>query len=239
MKIKIARGSPQSHHYLSKSWPLLLFMSVLFFITSCRDILGDDPELFKPQGYVRTFGTDAPIAGARVFQSECEGEVLGSLSCTVVDSALTDATGHFALGTPGGLTIAAAAAGYFPSETQAILGNGATPVDIKLYPHAWLRVTIRNESGAYLISAPGATPVSNSREFLLEAGRDTTFTIFGYGNDDFKYVFGVLDQPNHVLEDISTVKVNEGNIPVHKGEGALSFKVYLSGHDTTDLLIIY
>lgn len=239
MKIKIARGSPQMLHYLSRNWSLLLFMSMLLIMTSCRDVLGGDPELFKPQGYVRTFGSDAPIVGARVFQSECEGEVLGSLSCTLVDSALTDVTGHFALSTPGGLAIAASATGYFPSETQAILGNGATPVDIKLYPHAWLRVTIRNESGAYLISAPGATPVSNSREFFLEADRDTTFTIFGYGNDEFKYVFGVLDQPSHVLEDISIIKVNEGNIPVHKGEGSLNFKVYLPGHDTTDLLIIY
>jgi hypothetical protein len=73
----------------------------------------------------------------------------------------------------------------------------------------------------------------------LEQNQDSTFFLFRKGNEKFKYVFGVLDTPGHVMEDITKIKINNGTIPLTKGLAALYFETPLPGHDTTDITIIY
>lgn len=165
------------------------------------------------------YGTEKPIPDATVYQSECDGEIFGSIYCWTIDSATTDAQGHYAFTTAGGLTVSARAAGYFSSDLQPILSGGATPADIILYPHAWLRVTIKNESGAYEFIPP--SNFSGGPRIHLPQGHDSIFfPLLVRGNKEYFYGYGVYSAPDSPGQWIT-------------------LKPFCPSHDTTNLAIIY
>ncbi len=129
--------------------------------------------------------------------------------------------------------------GFFSDDnsfTYVDVGNETT-TDVVLSPHAWLEVTLKNESGAYQISSPGENGDSNSREFYLNQNQETVFIIFRGGNKDLKYGFDILDTPNHVLDDFSNVKVNGGAIPIIKEGNVCSNYPVIDKVDTDNNII--
>jgi hypothetical protein len=198
-------------------------------------------------GRVLEYGTEQPIEGATVKVRACEGEFLGPIYCYTVDSAKADAQGRYSMPFPNGASLANAyMPGYF-SDIDSEIDIGSKPdndADIWLHPHAWIRVTIRNESGAY-----GFYPDRNQSGLPLihlNIGQDSTLLDeikFRKGNDFTKYIFSsILEEgggtpPLDYWENVKAF-VGSENIPVKVGVGA-SIKFYLPGHDTTDITIIY
>jgi hypothetical protein len=222
------------------------FLLPLIVVTLIRcknwDFNGDPPKEYPPQGRVLEYGTEKPIPDATIYQSECDGEILGNIYCWTIDSTTTDAQGYFAFTIPGGLAVSAKASGYFPSDLQPILSAGATPADIVLSPHAWLKVSLNNTSGAWQITAPGAASTDTQRSLMLEQGADSTITIFRRGNKDYKYIFSILPVPNAPpLKELDSVFVLHNGTRIYPTVDIAStwFSIYLPGHDTTDITIIY
>ena len=147
-------------------------------------------EDVPPAGKVVAFGTNEPIAGATVSLYECEGEVLGSFNCWVTATTTTDANGRYAFKQPG-FSVNATKPQYFSDDntSQPVLAYTETNTDIALPPYAWLKVTLKNESGAYAISVPSKGPLLNGGLVYLEQNQDATFLIFAKGNQDYKYIF--------------------------------------------------
>ena len=232
-------------HYIARSVPLLFthFYFVIALALACS-MCKKPPKEPTVTGRVLEAGTNIPIPNARVKLIEKRAEFLGHTYSSITDSTLSDANGNYTLrysDPKSVLYTQAYSPGYFSdtdSETH-VPSRPADGVDIVLSPHAWIKVHLKNESGAYLIGVPGAISSDNSRDFTLSQGEDSTVVMFRKGNEDYKYVFSVLDTEDHVLEDISNIQINNGSIPIKKGLAALSFTFYLPGHDTTNISIKY
>ena len=193
-------------------------------------------------GYVREFGTDKPIPNARVYAIDCQGELLGSIQCFRADSTRTDDNGaYFMPKQPE--WISATASNYWESEHLApVLYQKELETNVSLYPFAWLKVMIRNESGAYGFYPPqdgsGYPPIR------LEQGRDTTLPLdLSAGNKITKYLFSVRVEENGSFpgpdywQQVKAI-VNGDPTEIQVGIGAF-LDFYLTGHDTTNLTIIY
>jgi len=216
----------------------LLTATALLLLLSC-------PACHKKgtRGRVLEYGTDQPIKNATVILSECEsdGNFSGNINCFEVGRTTTDADGYWSFESDG-FTVGAEAPRYWSSDDdyQVISGDGK-PIDLYLYPYAWLRVVLRNASGAYLISAPGPFLTSTRENLYLNQNEEVTFILLREGNKDYKYIFGILDQPDHVLNDFSKVFVDAENTVIHLNQNTspLSFEIFLPGHDTTTVTITY
>lgn len=173
----------------------------------------------KIEGRVLEFGTEKPIPNATAILSECEGEVLGSFTCTEKARTLADADGTFTFDNTG-FAVAAEAADYWPSGDDFVLIPDDCPEPmVHLYPNAWLEVTIRNESGAYLYF-----PYSNNSGnpgIQLSVGRDSVISnSLVLGNKVNVYTYGVKVSPT----DIGT---------------STTLKPFCQGHETTKITITY
>ncbi len=167
-------------------------------------------------GYVREFGTDKPIPNARVYAIDCQGELLGSIQCFRADSTRTDDNGaYFMPKQPE--WISATASNYWESEHLApVLYQKELETNVSLYPFAWLKVTIRNESGAYAISSSDINTLYPLQQPL---GSDTTFVHLVKGNREYTYVYSIWSQPNQAKTH--------------------TLKPFCIGQDTTNLIITY
>jgi hypothetical protein len=205
---------------------------------------GDSPKKIPPSGQVLEYGTMKPIPNALVLLYECQGEGLGNFGCSVVDSMRSSADGKYTFSSTG-FQVDAYKQGYFTDYMTAVgvLSGSEDKCNIILSPHAWLRVNIRNESGAYLISVPGATSTDTERAISLEQGQDSTFTIFRDGNQDYDYVFAVIPvEGMPSTKDPNAFKISSNGViitPTWENSSAPWFPIYLPGHDTTNLTIIY
>ncbi len=222
----------------------LLAFLWLFALSGCT-LTSKEPERKPAAGRVLEYGTLKPIAGAVVTLYECEGEVLGNFSCHAIDSTASNSDGQYAFSQTGFLTNARKA-GYFTDDyTEAhVLFGSEDKADIILPPYAWLKVTIRNESGAYQVTAPGPDLASSGRSLFLSQGADSTFTLFRKGNEDYKYIFSVIPvEGGTSTKDLNAFKIyKEDGQPIAASlENSASpwFKVYLTGHDTTAITITY
>ena len=95
------------------------------------------------------YGTNQPIENARIILKRCTSEFLGGTYCDNVDTLYTNAQGRFALSipqTPDTYQFSIDAANYFDYEGNDYLlqVNQHNAGDIPLYPHAWLKVHIKN-----------------------------------------------------------------------------------------------
>ncbi|MEO6759454.1 MAG: hypothetical protein ABIO24_08360 [Saprospiraceae bacterium] len=222
---------------------LLAFLWLLV-LTDCT-LHYKENENKPAAGHVLEFGTLKPIPEAVVTLYKYEGEVFGSFSCSSLDSTHSNSEGQYAFSQTGFLANARKA-GYFTDFTteKNVLFGTEDQTDIILPPYAWLQVTIRNESGAYQITAPGPDAKSTGRSFYLSEGADSTFVIFSAGNDDYKYIFSVIPVAGgHATEDLQAFTILNKNgqsiAPSHENSAATWFKIYLPGHDTTRITITY
>ena len=94
------------------------------------------------------YGTNQPIENARIILKQCESEFLGGTFCIELDTVFTDAQGRFKLDlseTPLALELGISAENYFAFDGDySLLWNRHNTGDIALYPHAWLKVHIKN-----------------------------------------------------------------------------------------------
>jgi hypothetical protein len=220
----------------SHSIALLLGLCSFLFMLACRKDKDPAPVV---SGQVLEYGTDKPLANAKVVLYQCDSELLGSINCSEVATAYTASEGGYVIPYPEGERKATLAnaflAGYF-SDIDSEISVGTKPdydANIRLYPHAWLRVKIKNESGRYGF---GSSQLSQSI-FVQQQGQEDIVSLLSKGNQEFKLVFFVM--PSTL--DTTGIKILDSNqkpLLISVG-GALSTKVYLPGHDTTDITIIY
>ncbi len=215
-------GFSRKTHFIMKrvlSLPplLLLVAGALLGFSACD--LGLDGAVHRkpPAGRVIESSTGAPIPGARVILSDCDGEFLGNSNCALLDSTQSDAGGNYAFAR-WGFMVNAQKEGYFTDDnTSALVLDGSEEnTDIVLPPYAWLEVTVKNESGAYAISS---TEINSVSPIQLTAGEDTTFIHLVRGNQDYHYVYSIWTDANTA--------------------NTMSIKPYCPGHDTTKITITY
>ncbi len=204
-------------------------------------------------GRVLEYGTNKPIAGAKVTLSRWSGEFLGggaggSSSASGVTYSNQD--GYYSFDGLVGqhvLLVNARKTDYFSDlDTQQIVNDDGNydDVDIILPPFAWLEVTLRNASGAYKFSgATGTYPDLPVKGFLLQKGETTSFLCATLGNKDYKYLFAVFPIQNQPpTNDISNIIIEKRGgtlIQPELGPAAAKFIIYLPGHDTTHITITY
>ncbi len=168
------------------------------------------------------YGTNQPIENARIILKRCTSEFLGGTYCDNVDTLYTNAQGRFALSipqTPDTYQFSIDAANYFDYEGNDYLlqVNQHNTGDLALYPHAWLKVHIKNVN---------PFDVFDRIKFGWESGEiyyygqelDTLFTYKLVGNQDFRATWWVF-------------KNNQSSFFVDT--------LYLPGHDTTFYEILY
>jgi hypothetical protein len=211
---------------------LLLLAPPLFWLGCKKD---PEPEIIK--GHVREYGTNKPIPDAKVNLSVCDGEFGGPISCGLAASTLTDANGYYSFPPHEGVRRANAVKdGYFTDLDSEISILDKPENDIVLFPHAYLKVVVKNESGKY-----GFTSNRLYNGVIMQAKNESdTFDIKVKGNQDFKFFFSVLESETTSFTDPSGVEVIADNnvLPV---EFANAFIVlfYAKGHDTTHFTITY
>ncbi len=197
-------------------------------------------------GQILEFGTEKPISGATLTLRACEGEVLGNFNCTDVATTKSDADGNFDFDQDG-TVISGDAPGFWDSGDDFAFINRKdgcpVPATLHLYPFAWLKVKLNNESGAFQITAPGENLISNGRSIYLGQGIDTTIYFFRKGNQEFKYIFSVIPQAGEAANlDLDAFKVVHNGKEIEtslQNSAAPWFNIYLPGHDTTYIIINY
>ncbi len=194
---------------------------------------------------VQEYGTHTPIAGATVTLGDCDSDPNGNVGCTNILSGTTDEHGQFKTDETA-FAAAASAEGFWKSGDDFIVINAASglsqiPNLIYLYPHAWLEVTVKNESGAYMITVPGDWPIGTNTKVLIGKGEQGTFTVFRQGNKTMRYIFSVWENSVKPIEDLSYVQVlkNNGEPILINNTPADWFEIFLKGHETTKITITY
>jgi hypothetical protein len=213
-------------------WLLLLAPPLLWL--GCKK--DPEPEIIK--GHVREYGTNKPIPDAKVNLSVCDGEFGGPISCGLAASTLTDANGYYSFPPHEGVRRANAVKdGYFTDLDSEISILDKPENDIVLFPHAYLKVVVRNESGKYAFISSEITDgvIHQSKN------QQDTFSLVVKGNQDYKLLFSILETETTSFTNPNGVKVIADNniiIPVEYTTGFRMF-VYSKGHDTTHLTITY
>ena len=94
------------------------------------------------------YGTNQPIENARIILKQCESEFLGGTFCIELDTVFTDAQGRFNMdipNTPHSYVLGISAENYFDyDDGYSIQDYQHNTGDLALYPHAWLKVHIKN-----------------------------------------------------------------------------------------------
>jgi hypothetical protein len=233
--------------FMKKLFFLLLPMMAAIWLTTlggCRILDGSENDPKPPAGLILEFGTEKPISGARVSLLQYEGEFLGGQSFSEIDAQFSKADGSYDFESTGFL-VTATKAGYFTDDQtgKPILGGSERMTDIHLSPHAWFKITLKNQSGAYGFSGPGEDDLSNGRLFLLNKGQDSTIVTFTKGNTDYKYIFSAIPfETPYTDYDFSNLSISgqNGQIAyIKRTNNAGTFLVPLSAHDTTSITITY
>ena len=206
---------------------LLPILTTIFlvFMSACQKSQG--PDRSHVGGRVLELGTNEPIPGAEVHISSWSGSIGGGGSGgTSVLAATThsNSDGYYDFDNLDGnsvLLVNATKEGYFTDlDTEEIVLDDGNydDIDISLPPHAWLRVTIRNESGAYAFNTDVFDP---EHPFIyLSANADTILTLLVKGNQEYR--FGYCIKPTPVTLT-----------------GCIWLPIFCPGHDTTKVTITY
>jgi hypothetical protein len=216
---------------------LPLLCGLLLLETGCKiDEPGPKPP---PEGYVLEYGTEKPIPNAQVLvYGDCEGELLGSLQCKLLETVTSDQNGYYKSTVPNAFNVYARKEGYDPEYTKSsvrVLSGTETSTDIHLTPFAWLKVTLINESGAELIYVNGG--------HYLQVGEQKEILSKELGNNNYLLPFAVYPEEGGTLQSMDSVKIynalGEQIAPNMNNSTFPRVNFYLPGHDTTAITIIY
>jgi len=216
---------------------LPLLCSLLLIETGCK--IDDPSPKPPPEGYVLEYGTQKPIPNAQVLvYGDCEGELLGSLQCKLLETVTSDQNGYYKSTISNAFDVYARKEGYDPEYTKSsagVLSGTETSTDIHLTPFAWLKVTLVNESGAELIYVP--------KPFYLQLGEQKEIVTKELGNKIHKLLFSVYPTEGGTQQSMDSVRIynihGERILPNMNNSASPKVDLYLPGHDTTAITIIY
>jgi hypothetical protein len=127
---------------------LFVLISFSFLMAQCRKASNN---YIKVSGKVLEFGSNKPIANAKVAIYSEDGAFLGSTWTNLVDSTRTDANGFYSMEKSdidkgSSFYVAAAANKYytFDPTKYIVTGQDVTNNDIVLDPFAWIKVRVKN-----------------------------------------------------------------------------------------------
>ena len=198
--------------------------AILIILTSfsCRK----DTPMTDVSGTIKAYGTESPIANARVYLTDCISlGGLGGIDCGVTkDSTLSDANGNYEFNFQADdghfYWINVEAEGYYKgSSTTNVLEDRITTLDVTLDPEAWLRLHVKNVAPSRDDDQiVGPFGVSVSQIELQGSTVDTTIYQTFRGNRERTMTWTVI---------------SEGNFDVFRDT------FYLSAHDTLEYEIFY
>jgi hypothetical protein len=230
---------------MKKLFFLLLPMMAAIWLTTlggCVKIPSEAETTFRACGKVLEFGTNKPIPDAEVAFSKYEGDVLGGSTTTPIGTYIADKDGHFCH--DGKISIIAGkAAGFYPSGDDFIFVGQAAFDDYKLvlYPEAWLKVSIRNESGAEAFSGPSVGLAG--KLYTLNRDEETSFITDLKGNKGYKIIYDVYPVSGGTSNNnLDAAKITfEGSQlqPSQANSYSTWVEITPTGHDTSNLQIIY
>jgi hypothetical protein len=125
-----------------------VLVSFGFLMVQCRK---ESNNFVKVSGKVLEFGSNKPIANAKVAVYEEGGAFLGSTWTKLVDSTHTDANGFYRIeksniDNASSFYVAAAANKYYTFDPTKYVATGQDVMnnDIVLDPFAWIKVHVKN-----------------------------------------------------------------------------------------------
>jgi hypothetical protein len=125
-----------------------VLVSFSFLMVQCRK---DANNYIKVSGKVLEFGTNKPIANAKVGIYSEGGAFLGTTWSNLVDTTRTDANGFYSIEKQGidngsSFYVSAAANKYYTYDPTKYVATGQDVMnnDIVLDPFAWIKVHVKN-----------------------------------------------------------------------------------------------
>jgi len=200
-----------------KAKTILLLLFAISALSCAKDKIGTTRYV---EGKVLEYGTEKPVANARVLLLEARGEFLGPSYKVIVDSTWTDEKGYYRfqyIKYPGSNFVSATGDQYFKSEDYYVLDQKKSKTDIVLDPHAWLKVKIVHNGPIGEFDTFGMQNMSCTPDLFFIREEVTTIACFRAGNrtQEFKYY----------------------KTPTSQGTEIVDFSVFLPGHDTTEYVI--
>jgi len=197
----------------------LLILCALSILSCAKDKIGTTRYV---EGKVLEYGTEKPVANARVVLLEARGEFLGPSYKVIVDSTFTDEKGYYRfqyIKYPGSNFVSASSDQYFKSEDYFVLDQKKSKTDIYLDPHAWLKVKVEKEGE--IVPGDGFTMETfdycDPRSIRLDRG-------------EFYCLCKLRGNRSH---DLNYYRLPGGG----QLYGRESLSAYLPGHDTTEYVI--
>jgi hypothetical protein len=194
-------------------------------------------------GTVVEYGTGKPIPNATVNLGLHDPDTGSGGGSSVYTKQLeVDADGRFCY--DGRVDVVGAEAeGYYPSGNQDIFigENNREDWEVPLYPYAWIKITIRNETGLY----PSFGTFNENlfgEVFHIEKNRDTSMIAKIRGNREIGFPYSLRDFDNNIQKDKDLVTIYFDGRALLTELNVLStgqYKITPVGHDTTELLFIY
>jgi hypothetical protein len=228
--------------FMKKLFFLLLPMMAAIWLTTiggCRKCSEGDAT-YRACGSVVEFGTNKPIPNAKVTFSDY-GSGGGGSNITPKATLDADLDGHFCYEGKTSI-ISAEASGYYPSGDDFIFVGHDVFDDymVALYPEAWIKVTYRNESGTYGIS--GIDALFFNRLYEIHQGEDFTVIADVKGNKKQNLIYTVFSAQDKIVPDLNAAKVlinSQPVLPKTNGLGSSAVEFIPTGHDTTNIQIIF
>ena len=202
----------------------ILTAAILIILTSfsCRK----DTPMTDVSGTIKAYGTESPIANARVYLTDCISlGGLGGVDCGVTkDSMLSDANGNYEFNFQADdghfYWINVKAEGYYKgSSTTNVLEDRITTLDVTLDPEAWLKLHVKN-----------VNPVDESDKVRYNVyGMVGWESLFGSQVDETFYIPYLGNRYNPILWKVT----KNGTMTEHQDS------IYYIGLDTVSFDIFY
>jgi hypothetical protein len=223
-----------------------IMIAAVCFTNCAKEPINNKPVTY---GTVIESDTKKPIAGAKVYLSETHfnwlliGANSSALTSEFLDSTVSDANGNYRFKTKGS-AVSISHPNFYNNGGEYIdskYTDGDYFVNMALHPKAFLRVTYRNESGAFGVYYP----VQHNSEFLqLAQGQDSTVTTeLREGDIKNEYQFDPRIDSQYDFptpEDKKKIKVTANGKPVAvKGDFQTIILYFDLPRDTTNLFIVY
>jgi hypothetical protein len=136
---------------MKKIFFLFSIALIVSFLSSCHK----EPEFSSVEGYVREWKSNKAIPNARIRIQECQGEFLGSFSCSDIDTIYSDANGYYKYykefvgedahksGWNTYLVVSKEKYSTYQVEDYAMPIRGTRIKDMILLPNAWLKLHVK------------------------------------------------------------------------------------------------
>ncbi len=171
----------------------------LLLLSACKKEEQPVPGAF---GRITEFGTEKPIANARMELYRCNSDAFGS-ACFLQDSVFTNSQGRYEISyNPDAASyhiLTPVADKYFPGLEKILNSASRVEQDFVLDPHAWLRVRVVNEAPAGELDRirfgyEGWAVTGSIVELLGGTVDETLFELTRGGNKEKRILWSVFDE---------------------------------------------